>query len=132
MNTVLLGLAVFLIVGGVAAVSFTGILDSAKDTNPKANAQSVQSMVDACYALTRNYTQCTSQTALEAGSSSGLSWGTEENQVSVTASGSSSYVINAKGSPVTQEFKITKTNGGKPTRRCVALGVGGCPLNGVW
>ncbi len=132
LNTVLLGLAVFLIIGGVAAVSFTGILNSAKDTSPKANAQSVQTMVDACYAQTQDYTQCTTQAVLEAGSASGLAWGTEANQVSVTASNSTSYVITAKGSPATQEFKITKASGGSPTRSCLAKGTGGCPSSGVW
>lgn len=132
LNTVLLGLAVFLIVGGVAAVSFTGILNSAKDSGPKANAQNVQTMVDACHALTQDYTQCATQGALEAGSPSGLSWGTAANQVSVSSLNSTSYAITAKGTAATQEFKITKTNGASPTRSCVVKGTGGCPLSGVW
>lgn len=132
LNTVLLGLAVFLIVGGVAVVSFTGILNAAKDTGPKANAQSVQTMVDACYAQTQDYTQCTTQAVLEAGSASGLSWGAAENQVGVSALNATSYTITAKGSPATQEFKITKTNGASPTRSCLAKGTGGCPASGVW
>ncbi len=132
LNTVLLGLAVFLIVGGVAAVSFTGILNAAKDTGPKADAQSVQTMVDACYAQTQDYTQCKSQTVLEAGSASGLSWGAEANQVSVEAANATSYVISSKGAPATQVFTITKTSGSSPTRTCAVKGVGGCPSGGTW
>ena len=132
LNTVLLGLAVFLIVGAVAAVSFTGILNAAKDTGPKANAQSVQTMVDACYAQTQDYTQCKTQEVLEAGSASGLSWGAEANQVGVAAANATSYVITAKGSPKTQEFIITKVSGGSPTRSCKETGKGGCPSGGSW
>jgi hypothetical protein len=132
LNTVLLGLAVFLIVGAVAAVSFTGILSAAKDTGPKANAQSVQTMVDACYAQTQDYTKCTSKEVLEAGSASGLSWGALANQVEVKAANATSYEIISTGSPVTQKFKITKVSGGTPSRTCEVAKTGGCPEGGTW
>jgi len=132
LNTVLLGLAVFLIVGAVAAVSFTGILNAAKDTGPKASAQSVQTMVDACYAQTQDYTQCEEQKVLEAGSPTGLSWGEEANQVEVNAFGANGYVITSTGSSTKQKFMIAKLFGGQPVRTCQEAGVAGCPASGTW
>jgi type IV pilus assembly protein PilA len=124
-------LVVVLIIGILAAIALPTFLNQqskGQDASAKSNARNMVSQVESCFADSQDYTQCSTSAQLP-NASTGLNWGTGSGQVSVTASSTTSYTIQAlSGSG--NIFQITKTGGtivrdcGKPT--VGTRGSGGC------
>ena len=127
-------LVVILIIGILAAIAlptFLGQRSKAQDASAKSDARNMVSQVESCYATSQDYTACNTDTALAADGPTGLTWGTGNGQVSVTASGTNSYTISAV-SNATHTFTIAKASGGAITRSCTPTGKGACPASGSW
>jgi type II secretory pathway pseudopilin PulG len=137
-SSVLTGIIIFAIVGAVVGGVYFGIINSSKDTSPKASAQTAQTMVDACYVNAQSYGNCTTQAQLENGSSSGVSWGTgaaNSGTVKVVSTGASNtgYTISAAGTSNGTVYTITKDPAsGAITRTCAPVSTGGCASTGSW
>ncbi|WP_372790344.1 type IV pilin protein [Paraconexibacter sp.] len=124
-------LVVILIVGILAAIAlptFLGQQKKGQDASAKSDARNLVSHVESCFADTQDYTGC--DTALELGTT-GLTIGTADGEVGITASNATSYVITGY-SKSGNDFLITKTNGAGPTRTCTTAATGGCKTGGVW
>jgi type IV pilus assembly protein PilA len=122
-------LVVILIVGILAAIAlptFLGQQKKGQDSSAKTDARNLVTHVESCYTDTQDYRLC--DTAAELGTT-GLAIGTSQGQVNVTAGAANSWEIVGY-SKSGNEFTITKTNGGKPTRACSPDG-GGCKA-GSW
>ena len=124
-------LVVILIIGILAAIAlptFLGQQKKGQDASAKSDARNLVSQVESCFADTQDYRNCV--TAAQLGTT-GLSLGTTDGQVNVTASNATSYVVTGY-SKSGNDFRITKVNGGAPTRDCDTDGDGACPSNGIW
>ena len=120
-------LVVILIIGILAAIalpSFLGQQKKGQDASAKSDARNMVSQVESCFADNQDYQLCDSKGELETDGPTGLDIGTADGQVSVTTTGTSSYVITGY-SKSGNDFLITKTAGGAPTRSCNGSG-GGC------
>jgi hypothetical protein len=136
-SSVLTGIIIFAVVGAVVGGVYLSIVNSSKDTGPKAAAQTAQTLVEACYVTTQTYQLCTSQAALESGTPSGLSWGTaaaDSGTVNVTNGGSTDgYTINSAGTTNGTVFTIHRVPiTGVIQRTCAPRTTGGCAASGNW
>ena len=125
-------LVVILIVGILAAIAlptFLGQQKKGQDSSAKSDARNLVSHVESCFADTQSYILC--DTAAEFGTTTGLSIGTANGQVSVTASAVDGYTIQA-ASQSGNKFNIVKAAGGAPTRTCTTASSGGCKSGGTW
>jgi type IV pilus assembly protein PilA len=124
-------LVVILIVGILAAIAlptFLGQQKKGQDSSAKSDARNLVTHVESCFADTQDYTTC--QTAAQLGTT-GLDIGGAAGQVEVTAAATNGYTIVGH-SKSTNNFTITKTAGGAPTRSCTTGGSGGCKTGGSW
>jgi len=118
-------LVVILIIGILAAIAlptFLGQQKKGQDASAKSDARNMVSQVESCFADTQTYASCL--TASDLGTT-GLDIGTGAGQVEASSANATSYVITAH-SKSGNDFLITKTNGGAPTRTCTTAGQGGC------
>jgi type IV pilus assembly protein PilA len=118
-------LVVILIVGILAAIAlptFLGQQKKGQDASAKSNARNLVSHVESCFADTEKYDQCNTSAAL---GTTGLEWGTNAGQVSVTAAAADSYTIQAV-SKSGNNFRIARANTGVILRTCDTAGNGGC------
>ncbi|MEH3053903.1 MAG: type II secretion system protein [Patulibacter minatonensis] len=126
-------LVVILIIGILAAIAlpnFIGQRGRAQDASAKTNARNAVSQVEACYTDTQDYGTC--KNANLATANTGLSFGTNADQVDITSSASDAYAITAK-SKTGNTFTITKTTGsGAISRTCVKVKDGACPATNSW
>jgi type IV pilus assembly protein PilA len=117
-------LVVILIVGILAAIAlptFLGQQKKGQDSSAKADARNLVTHVESCFADTQDYTTC--DTAADLGTT-GLSYGSADGQVEVTGSATQGWTVVGH-SKSGNDFTITKTAGGAPTRSCTGSG-GGC------
>ena len=124
-------LVVILIIGILAAIAlptFLGQQRKGQDASAKSDARNLVSQVEACFSDTQDYTQCNTASALGA---TGLPYGTGTNQVSVTASTTSTFTVTAN-SASGNTFAINRAAGGGYTRTCTVAGDGGCKSGGSW
>lgn len=124
-------LVVILIVGILAAIAlptFLGQQKKGQDSSAKSDARNLVTHIESCFADSQDYTTC--DTAGELGQT-GLTIGSADGNVEVTASGTDDYTIVGH-SKSGNDFTITKTDGGAPTRSCTTAGDGGCRAGGVW
>jgi type IV pilus assembly protein PilA len=124
-------LVVILIVGILAAIAlptFLGQQKKGQDASAKSDARNLVSQVESCFADTQDYRNCT--TAAQLGTT-GLTLGTANGEVQVTASAATSYVITGY-SKSDNDFIITKTAGAAPERTCTTANEGACPSTGKW
>jgi type IV pilus assembly protein PilA len=126
-------LVVILIIGILAAIAlpaFLGQQQKGQDSEAKSNARNLVSHVESCYANEQDYTACT------APADTGLSLGTAAGEVSVTASATNSFTVEAVSKATTgaanHKFSITKAANGVTTRACSPAGKGGCKAGGTW
>jgi type IV pilus assembly protein PilA len=124
-------LVVILIIGILAAIAlpaFLGQRSKGQDASAKSNVRNMVSALESCYAQEQDYTPCaTSQDV----TGSGIARGTGNEQVELRTLGTNNYTIVGH-SVSNNEFTITKTGGGTPTRRCTTTSEGACPSNGSW
>jgi type IV pilus assembly protein PilA len=121
-------LIVILIIGILAAIAipmFIGHREKAQDADAKANARDLAAYVDTCYLPNEDFTKCSTQAENDA---SDIDWGTGPGQVSVVASTSDSYTIEAV-SDSGHVFTLKRAVGSGFQRTCT--GGGGCN-SGSW
>jgi type IV pilus assembly protein PilA len=124
-------LVVILIIGILAAIAlpaFLGQRQKGQDADAKSNARNLVSHVESFYSQEQTYVGAQASNDV---TGSGLAIGSGQGQVEVTAAGANSYTIVGH-SKSGNDFTITKTAGGAPTRTCTTGGTGGCPSNGSW
>jgi type IV pilus assembly protein PilA len=124
-------LVVILIIGILAAIAlptFLGQQRKGQDASAKSDARNLVSQVEACFADTQDYTQCASASALGA---TGLDYGGAAGQVSVSASGVSTFTVTAN-SHSSNTFSVERVAGGGYIRTCTTAGDGGCKAGGTW
>ena len=126
-------LVVILIIGILAAIAlptFLGQRTKAQDSAAKSDARNMVSEIESCYTDTQDYRLCDTQAELEAQNNNtglGFTIGSGVGQVEVTsATNASSYVITAH-SKSTNNYLITKVNGGPVARTCVSGSQATCP-----
>ena len=126
-------LVVILIIGILAAIAlpaFLGQRAKGQDGEAKSNARNMVSQVESCYTQKQSYTNCV--TAAQLGNT-GLTIGTGQGEVSITANGSGAnagqgYTIVGY-SKSGNTFTISKDAAtGSTTRSCSSAGAsnGGC------
>ena len=124
-------LVVILIIGILAAIAlptFLGQQKKGQDASAKSDARNLVSHVESCFADSQDYANCTTATQL---GTTGLNLGSGQGQVEVTSGSGSSYTVVGH-SKSGNNFTITKTSGGTPTRTCTTTGQGSCPSSGTW
>ena len=124
-------LVVILIIGILAAIALPAFLSQrqkGQDASAKSDARNLVSQMESCYAQDQDYTNCgTSQDV----TSSGLSVGNADGQVEISNPVSDGYTVIGH-SVSGNDFSITKTAGGSPTRDCSTANTGACPTGGKW
>jgi type IV pilus assembly protein PilA len=127
-------LVVMLIIGILAAIALPGFLNQQKkgdDSDAKANARNLVSLVDACYTSKDDYTQCSDQAGL--GGNIGIPYGASPGEASVTSSTSDTYEVTAVSNATTggahNTFSIKRDAQGVMSRSCT--GNDGCH-GGTW
>ena len=122
-------LVVILIIGVLAAIAlpnFLGQRSKAQDSSAKSDARNLVSQLESCYTDNNTYSgsgnggSCLS-------TNTGLSLGTAQGQVEVTAATSSTYTIVGH-SKSGGDFTISKDASGNVTRTCA----GGSCSGGTW
>jgi type IV pilus assembly protein PilA len=124
-------LVVILIVGILAAIAlptFLGQQKKGQDSSAKSDARNLVTHVESCFADSQDYGSCMTATQL---GTTGLSIGSAKGNVQVSAGSASGYTIVAY-SQSGNEFTMTKTNGGAPTRTCKTASSGGCKADNTW
>jgi len=127
-------LVVCLIVALLAAIAlptFLGQQHKAQDTDAKSNARNLVSHVEACDAVSEDYSLC--DTAAELGST-GLPLvdgaPVADATVGVASASRSSFTVTARSRHNSNTFSILRTAGGAIQRTCTGSG-GGC-VGGSW
>ena len=124
-------LVVILIIGILAAIALPAFLSQrqkGQDASAKSDARNLVSQMESCYAQDQDYTSCSASQDV---TSSGLPIGSGTGQVEISAAGPSNYTIVGH-SKSSNNFTITKTGGGSPTRSCTTTNTGACPSTGSW
>jgi type IV pilus assembly protein PilA len=123
-------LVVILIIGILAAIAlpaFLGQRAKGQDGEAKSNARNMVSQVESCYSQKQSYTNCVTTTDL---GNTGLTIGTGDGQVSITATGTGGTGYTIVGhSKSGNDFTIEKDGTtGATTRSCTDDGApnGGC------
>ena len=123
-------LVVILIIGILAAIALPAFLSQrqkGQDAAAKSDARNMVSQLESCYSQDQDYTNCaTSQDV----TGSGLAVGTANGQVGLSGLGTDDFVVTGY-SKSGNDFVITKSNGGTPTRSCTTISTGGCPSGGA-
>jgi type IV pilus assembly protein PilA len=124
-------LVVILIIGILAAIAlpaFLGQRQKGQDADAKSNARNMVSHLESFYSQEQTYSGGQASNDVQG---SGLPLGSTDGSVEQTNGTTDDYTVIAH-SKSGNDFTITKTNGGAPTRTCSTGGSGGCPSNGSW
>jgi type IV pilus assembly protein PilA len=124
-------LVVILIIGILAAIAlpaFLGQRAKGQDASAKSDARNMVSQMESCYAQDQDYTNCGSSQDV---TSSGLSVGGADGQVEISGPGAAGYTVIGH-SRSGNDFTITKSGGGSPSRTCSTTNTGACPSTGNW
>ena len=131
-------LVVMLIIGILAAIAlptFLGQQHKGQDAEAKSNARNLVSHLEACHAVTDDYTGCDTISDLQgAGESTGLplvdGTPTADATVGVSSATRDSYTVTAQSRYNSNVFSIQRTSAGKIVRTCTGTD-GGC-RGGTW
>ena len=128
-------LIVMLIIGVLAAIAlpaFLGQKGKGEDGEAKSNARNLVSLVDSCNTGKEDYRQCSDLAGL---GDTGIPWGTNPGEASVTSSTRDSYTVTAvskaTSAGVNNTFSITRDTNGVVTRACSGGNASGCH-SGTW
>jgi type IV pilus assembly protein PilA len=131
-------LVVILIIGVLAAIAlpnFLGQRSKAQDSSAKSDARNMVSQLESCYTDNNTYTGGTTSgtsTSTCLSANTGLSIGTGNGKVDVTAADDKGYTVVGTSNSG-NKFTITKSSTtGVITRTCTPTGNGGCPTSGNW
>jgi type IV pilus assembly protein PilA len=131
-------LVVMLIIGILAAIAlptFLGQQHKGQDAEAKSNARNLVSHLEACHAVTDDYTGCDTISDLQgAGESTGLPLvdgaPVADATVGVAAATKDSYMVTAQSRHNSNVFSIERTSAGMIIRTCTGTD-GGC-RSGTW
>jgi type IV pilus assembly protein PilA len=124
-------LVVILIIGILAAIAlpaFLGQRSKGQDADAKSNARNMVSHLESCFATEETYANCAASQDV---TGSGLTVGAGDGEVSLGGLNANSYTVVAQ-SESGNNFTITKTGGGAPSRTCNDGDKGGCSNGGRW
>jgi type IV pilus assembly protein PilA len=124
-------LVVILIIGVLAAIALPAFLSQrakGQDAGAKSDARNFVSMVESCYSQVEKYDDCPTSKDV---TKSALDVGSGKGQVELKSALDDSYQVIGH-SQSGNDFTITKTDGGAPTRTCTSKGNGACPSGGGW
>jgi type IV pilus assembly protein PilA len=124
-------LVVILIIGILAAIALPAFLSQrakGQDASAKSDARNLVSQMESCYSQDQKYDNCSTSQDVK---SSGLSVGGSKGEVEIKSASGDSYAVIGH-SQSGNDFTITKTGGGAPTRTCSTGGDGACPTGGKW
>jgi type IV pilus assembly protein PilA len=131
-------LVVTMVIGILAAIavpSFLGQDRKGEDASAKSNARDLVTFVEACYADTADYTECSSVSELEAGRPTGLPLvdgaPSVDDTVGVSTASRNTYSVVARSANQGHTFTITRTSEGDFVRTCTGGLDGGCD-GGSW
>ena len=122
-------LVVILIIGVLAAIAlpnFLGQRSKAQDSSAKSDARNLVSQLESCYTDNNTYSGTGNGNSCLSGNT-GLSIGSAQGQVEVTAAGTSTYTVVGH-SKSNGNFTISKDASGNVTRTCAN---GSCS-GGTW
>ena len=122
-------LVVILIIGILAAIAlpaFLGQRAKGQDGEAKSNARNMVSQVESCYTQKQAYDDCDSGGVLNP---TGLQFGTDPGEVSVSGSGQGYTIVGDSKSNNTFTIKKDATTGAT-TRTCSSAGAGNGGCNG--
>ena len=122
-------LVVILIIGVLAAIAlpnFLGQRSKAQDSSAKSDARNLVSQLESCYTDNNTYSGTGNGNSCLSGNT-GLSIGSAQGQVEVTAAGTSTYTVVGH-SKSGGDFTISKDASGTVTRTCAN---GSCS-GGTW
>jgi type IV pilus assembly protein PilA len=126
-------LVVILIIGILAAIAlpaFLGQRQKGQDADAKSNARNLVSHVESFYSGEQTYVGAAGSADV---TDSGLPLGTADGSVEfVTAFATTDSYRVIGHSRSSNDFTITKSGGGAPTRTCTSTGEAGCPSSGSW
>ena len=126
-------LVVILIIGILAAIAlpnFLGQRSKAQDSSAKSDARNLVSQLESCYTDNNTYVGSGSGGSCLS-SNTGLTLGTGQGQVEVSAVTASTYTIVGHSNSG-ENFSIAKASDGTISRSCTPTGSGGCPSSGAW
>ena len=131
-------LVVMLIIGILAAIAlptFLGQQHKGQDAEAKSNARNLVSHLEACHAVTDDYTGCDTRSELQGtGESTGLPLvdgaPVADATVGVAAATNDSYTVTAQSRYNSNIFSIERTSVGTIIRTCTGSD-GGC-RSGAW
>jgi len=124
-------LVVVLIIGILAAISLTVFLrqeQTGHDGSAKAAARELVTMVETCNTDKNDYRGCDTSAAL---GPTGLSLGSGDGDVEVTATAKDTYTVRAHSRAAGHWFEISRVSGGMD-HACGPPGVGGCHGDSTW
>jgi type IV pilus assembly protein PilA len=131
-------LIVTLVIGILAAIalpSFLGQERKARDASAKSNARNLVSFVEACFADTADYTECSSVSELETAGATGLpvveGAPSLDGSVGVSTATRNTYSVVARSTNQGNTFTITRTSQGAFVRTCTGGLPAGCNA-GSW
>ncbi|UUY02638.1 type II secretion system GspH family protein [Svornostia abyssi] len=113
-------LVVVLIIGILAAIALPTFLnqrEKAQDSGAKSNARNMVTQLETCYADAQTYVGCDT-------TESGLSVGTADGQVQVSAAGQNTFTVQAQSASGC-DFVMTKPASGAITRTATGAGCSG-------
>lgn len=124
-------LVVVLIIGILAAISLTVFLrqqQTGHDGSAKAAARELVTMVESCNAERNDYRGCDTAAAL---GPTGLSLGSSDGDVEVTATTEDTYTVRAHSRASGHWFEIRRVSNGMD-HACGPAGDGGCHADSTW
>jgi type IV pilus assembly protein PilA len=124
-------LVVILIIGILAAIAlpaFLGQRTKGQDADAKSNARNLVSHLESCYVTNESFDNCATSSDV---TTSGIPLGAGDGQAQVVSAAGDGYEVVGH-SESSNDFTITKTNGGAAVRTCTTGGEGACPSNGQW
>src|SRR5213079_2355761 len=114
-------LVVVLIIGILAAIAlptFLGQRAKAQDASAKSDARNLVSQIESCFVNYQSYASCNTESSLaDAGTTTGIDWGTGAGQASVTTAGANDYTIVATSKSGTT-FTYAKASSGTVSKTC--------------
>ena len=101
------------------------------DDHAKADAGTLGSLMEACFARTRDFAACDEPSELPAAVSAGVRFGDGKGELHVTGVTGRTFALSAR-SRSTTSFTITRGANGRLLHGCSRPGHGGCRPDGRW
>ena len=101
------------------------------DDHAKADAGTLGSLMEVCFARTRDFAACDEPSELPAAVSAGVRFGDGKGELHVTGAAGKTFALSAKSRSTTR-FTIARGANGRLVHSCSRPGHGGCRPDGRW